>query len=196
VEVTIVHTSSSFNLLYCEGINGSPRHYYSFLQGDELTWTSKSGKQNVAHHVMDLLEKYGYSRHTEKPGSIVIVNLWSPKIEYTDYGKSQINLTPFSKTIAETLYKMCSGGGRGLANDNGGSDQERAMTIFTGLLEERRIQVLNNPELKNTDRWNTSTPVDRIRPILRHIQQSSIMIIIARRYFARQIDRKIEITLH
>jgi hypothetical protein len=171
VEVTIAHTSSSFNLLYCEGINGSPRHYYSFLQGDELTWTSKSGKQNVAHHVMDLLEKYGYSRHTEKckkPGSIVIVNLWSPKIEYTDYGKSQINLKPFSKAIAETLYKMCSGGsgGKGLTDDNNGSDKQRAIEIFTDFLKKRQIQVLNNPELKNTDRWNTSTPVYRIRPIL------------------------------
>jgi hypothetical protein len=171
VEVTIAHTSSSFNLLYCEGINGSPRHYYSFLQGDELTWTSKSGKQNVAHHVMDLLEKYGYSRHTEKckkPGSIVIVNLWSPKIEYTDYGKSQINLKPFSKAIAETLYKMCSGGsgGKGLTDDNNGPDKQRAIEIFTDFLKKRQIQVLNNPELKNTDRWNTSTPVYRIRPIL------------------------------
>jgi hypothetical protein len=171
VEVTIAHTSSSFNLIYCEGINGSPRHYYSFLQGDDLIWTSKSGKQNVAHHVMDLLEKYGYSRHREKckkPGSIVIVNLWSPKIEYTDYGKSQINLKPFSKAIAETLYKMCSGGsgGKGLTDDNDGSDQQRAITIFTDLLKERHTQVLNNPELKNTDRWNTSTPVYRIRPIL------------------------------
>ena len=168
VEVAVARTSDpSFNLLYCEG-NG-PRHYYSFLQGDELIWTSKSGKQNVAHHVMDLLEKYGYSKYTEKckkPGSIVIVNIWSPKIEYTDYGKSQINLKPFSKAIAETLYKMCSGGGRGLTDDNNGSDQERAITIFTGLLKERRIQVLNNPELKNIDRWNTSTPVYRIRPIL------------------------------
>ncbi|HXP50717.1 MAG TPA: hypothetical protein VN922_12215, partial [Bacteroidia bacterium] len=42
----------------------------------------------------------------------------------------------------------------------------RAITIFTCLLEERRIQVLNNPELKNTDRWNTSTPVYRIRSTL------------------------------
>jgi hypothetical protein len=170
VEVAVARTSdSSFNLLYCEGINGSPRHYYSFLQGDELIWTSKGGKQNVAYDVMELLEKYGYSKYTEKckkPGSIVIVNLWSPKIEYTDYGKSQINLKPFSKAIAEALYKMCSGGGRGLTDGNGGSDQERAITIFTGLLEERRVQVLNNPELKNTDRWNTSTPVYRIRPIL------------------------------
>ena len=39
---------------------------------------------------------------------------------------------------------MCSGGGRGLTDDNGGSDQERAITIFTGLLEERRVQVHTN----------------------------------------------------
>jgi len=169
VEVAVVSTSDlAFNLIYCEGINGSPTQY-SFLRGDELIWTSKSGKQNVAHHVMDLLEKYGYSKLTEKckkPGSIIIVNLWSPKIEYTDYGKSQINLKPFSKTIADTLYKMCSGGNKSLTDDNAGSDQQRAIKIFTDSLKERHIQVLNNSELKNTDRWNTSTPVYRIRPIL------------------------------
>jgi hypothetical protein len=118
---------------------------------------------------MQLLEKYGYSKYTEKckkPGSIIIVNLRSPKIEYTDYGKSQINLKPFSKTIAETLYKMCSAGTKGLTDDNGSSDQVRAKEIFTDFLEKRHIQVLNNPELKNIDRWNTSTPVYRIRPTL------------------------------
>ena len=120
---------------------------------------------------MELLEKYGYSKYTEKckkPGSIITVNLWSPKIEYTDYGKSQINLKPFSKAIAETLYKMCSGGsgGKGLTDDNNGSDKQRAIEIFTDFLKNRHIQVLNDPELKNTDRWNTSTPVYRIRPIL------------------------------
>ncbi|MFY9795646.1 MAG: hypothetical protein WAJ93_08155, partial [Candidatus Nitrosopolaris sp.] len=170
VEVAVVHTSGpSWNLFYCEGINGSPRHYYSFLQGDELIWSSKSGKQNVAHHVMELLEKYGYSDNIQKckkPGSIIIVNLWSPKIEYTDYGKSHINLKPFSKSIAKTLYKMCSGGTSGPTDNNARSDQQRAIEIFTDFLKKRHIQVLNNPELKNTDRWNTSTPVYRIRPIL------------------------------
>jgi hypothetical protein len=170
VEVAVVHTSDlPWNLFYCEGINGSPRHYYSFLQGDELIWTSNRGKQYVTHHVMELLEEYGYSHNIEKckkPRSIIIVNLWSPKIEYTDYGKSQINIKPFSKTITKTLYKMCSGGTKDLADDNARSDQQRAIEIFTDFLKERHIQVLNNPELKNTDRWNTSTPVYRIRPIL------------------------------
>jgi hypothetical protein len=91
---------------------------------------------------MELLEKYGYSQHTEKckkPGSIIIMNLWSPKIEYIDYGKSQINLKPFSKTIVETLYKMCSGGNKSLTDDNAGSDQQRAIKIFTDSLKERHI---------------------------------------------------------
>ncbi|MGB8937547.1 MAG: hypothetical protein WCC17_20850 [Candidatus Nitrosopolaris sp.] len=114
-------------------------------------------------------EKYGYSDNIQKckkPGSIIIVNLWSPKIEYTDYGKSHINLKPFSKSIAKTLYKMCSGGTSAPTDNNARSDQQRAIEIFTDFLKKRHIQVLNNPELKNTDRWNTSTPVYRIRPIL------------------------------
>ena len=51
VEVAVIHRSDlSFNLFYCEGINGSPKNYYSFLQGNELIWTSNGGKQYVAHH--------------------------------------------------------------------------------------------------------------------------------------------------
>ena len=60
-----------------------------------------------------------------------MVNLWSPRIEYIDYGKSHIDLKPFSKTIIETLYKMCSGGssvvGEGNTDsceDYGGSDKQ------------------------------------------------------------------------
>jgi hypothetical protein len=67
VEVAVIHTPDlSFNLFYCEGINGSPKNYYSFLQGDELIWTSNGGKQHVAHHVRELLEEYGYSDNIEK----------------------------------------------------------------------------------------------------------------------------------
>ena len=102
-----------------------------------------------------------------------MVNLWSPRIEYIDYGKSHIDLKPFSKPIVETLYKICSGGSSVVGEGNtdscendSGSDKQRAIEIFTDGLKKRHIQVLNNPRLKNTDRWNTSTPVYRIRPIL------------------------------
>jgi len=177
VEVVVIRTSDlPYALFYCEGINASPKHYYSFLQGDDLVWTSKGGRINVAYHIEQLLEKYGYSIQEDKSKklrSIIMVNLWSPRIEYIDYGKSHIDLKPFSKTIVETLYKMCSGGssvvGEGNTDsckDDGGSDKQRAIEIFTDFLKKRHIQVLNNPRLKNTDRWNTSTPVYRIRPIL------------------------------
>jgi len=99
-----------------------------------------------------------------------MVNLWSPRIEYTDYGKSHINLEPFSKTIADTLYKICSGSGSKRTADYNNNadnvDKQKAINIFTGFLEERHIHVLKSPKLKITDRWNTSTPVYRIRPIL------------------------------
>ena len=70
------------------------------------------------------------------------MNLWSPKIEYTDYGKSQINLKPFSKAIAETLFKICSGGsgGKGLTDDNNGSDKQRAIEIFTDFLKKDKFR--------------------------------------------------------
>ena len=136
VEVAVIHTSNlPYNLFYCEGINASAKYYYSFLYGDELTWTSRGGKENVAYGVQEIMEKYGYSTQKEKskkPRSIIVVNLWSPKIEYTDYGKSQIDLKPFSETIADTLYKVCSGSSnreQHLAAD-ASSDKRRAIEIF------------------------------------------------------------------
>jgi hypothetical protein len=61
---------------------------------------------------------------------------------------------------------MCSGSTNDPTDNNATSDQQRAIEIFTDFLKKRHIQVLNNPELKNTDRWSTSTPVYRIRPLL------------------------------
>jgi len=67
VEVAVIHTLDlPYNLFYCEGINASLKYYYSFLQGNELEWTSKSGKTNVAYDAHELMEKYGYSSQKEK----------------------------------------------------------------------------------------------------------------------------------
>jgi hypothetical protein len=67
VEVAVIHTLDlPYNLFYCEGINASLKYYYSFLQGNDLVWTSKSGKTNVAYDFHELMEKYGYSSQKEK----------------------------------------------------------------------------------------------------------------------------------
>ena len=61
-------------------------------------------------------------------------------------------MVPFSKTIADTLYKICSGSGSKRTDDDNNSgdspDRQRAINIFIDFLEERRIQVLKNPKLK------------------------------------------------
>jgi hypothetical protein len=145
VEVAIINTHSlPYNLLYCEGINASPKHYYSFLDGENLTWTTKSGIKKEVHGVMSLLKEYGYSHNDCKPGkqkSIIVLNLWSPKIEYTDYGKSSINLEPFADTIVDLLYKMCSDGNR-QHYDEGNKIEAKA--IFKQyLIEERKKKRLS-----------------------------------------------------
>ncbi len=169
VEAAVITTRNMpYNLLYCEGINASPKHYYSFLDGYDLAWTTKRGTKKEAYGVVSLLKEYGYSHHDGKPAkqrSIILLNLWCPKIEYTDYGKSSINLEPFVDTVVNMLYKMCSDGNRQHNNEDGSKLEAKA--IFKEyLIEERYKKVLADSELKNTDRWNTSTPVYRIRPIL------------------------------
>ena len=62
-------------------------------------------------------------------------------------------MVPFSKTIADTLYKICSGSGSKRTDDDNNNsgdspDRQRAINIFIDFLEERRIQVLKNPKLK------------------------------------------------
>jgi hypothetical protein len=169
VEAAVINTHNMpYNLLYCEGINASPKHYYSFLDGYDLMWTTKSGTKKEAYSLMSLLQEYGYSHRDGKPArqrSIIMLNLWCPKIEYTDYGKSSINLLPFVDTVVNLLYKICSDG-NGLDDSEDGNKLEAKTMFKEYLIEERYKKVLADSELRNTDRWNTSTPVYRIRPIL------------------------------
>jgi transposase len=65
VEVAVVSTSDlTFNLIYCEGINGSPKQY-SFLQGDELIWISKSGK-HLQHYLQTREDRGLYSANKQQ----------------------------------------------------------------------------------------------------------------------------------
>ena len=81
-EVAIVNTTNlRRNLLYIEGINSSPQHYYQCLQGppDTFIWQARNKKKSSSS-ILEMLERYGYSYDNEKckkPRCIVIVNLIS-----------------------------------------------------------------------------------------------------------------------
>ena len=161
-EIAIVNTPDlRCNLLYVEGINSSPQHYYSFLQGpaDTFIWQTRNKKINSSRSIFEILEKYGYSRDDEKckKPSIVILNLIAPRIEYKSYGKSDIDLDPFAGMIAGTVYKFCSGDKRN--ENNSDSKPLTAEALLTSLLKERLHNIDENPNLKHTDRWTQSTGV-------------------------------------
>jgi hypothetical protein len=170
IEVAVIHTYSlPYYLLYCEGINAAPNHYRSISDGYSLEWATKSGAKKEAYGIKGLLKECGYSHGKDgsRPGkerSIILVNLWCPKLQYTDYGKSDIDLNPFYDDLVDLLSKMCSGGNK--RRDDDGNRLEAKALFATYLMEERYKKVLKEPCIKNTDSWNTSTPVYRFRPEL------------------------------
>jgi hypothetical protein len=121
--------------------------------------------------VWGLLKECGYSYggdgKPEKERSIVLVNLWCPKLGYTDYGKSDIDLNPFYEDLVDLLSKICSGGNK--RRDDDGNRLEAKALFAEYLVEERYKKVLKEPYIKNTDSWNTSTPVYRFRPELERL---------------------------
>jgi hypothetical protein len=173
IEVAVIHTYNlPYYLLYCEGINSAPNHYHSFSEGYPLEWTTKSGAKKEAFGISGLLKECGYSfgkngSKPEKERSIILVNLWCPKLQYTDYGKSDIDLSPFYDDLVDLLSKMCSG--RNKRRDEDGSRLEAKALFAEYLVEERYKKVLKEPYIKNIDSWNTSTPVYRFRPELERL---------------------------
>ena len=162
------------NLYYIESLNSSVMPgKYSFMRGSEGTfsWETQSERYRYSSgSIFQIFEHYGYSydsKKCKKPHTIIFVNLISPKINFKSYGKSNIDLRPFASVIAETTVKACTGGG-GSHNSKYDDQGNRlsATSVFTEHLIKRYKEVLLNQNLKKTDRWNTSTPVYRIRPIL------------------------------
>nr|MBC8223529.1 hypothetical protein [Candidatus Bathyarchaeota archaeon] len=100
------------------GINNAPCLGHNPFDRCTLHWSQK-GEENTAWGVNGLLEKYGIKK--EEP-VVVVIHLISPRVEYTSYGKSELNTDPFKKPLAQTLYKTCKfyyhhkrgGSGRGV----------------------------------------------------------------------------------
>lgn len=154
VEVAVIHTEDyDRKLLYCEGINASPNHYHSFTyNGYYHNYLTKGGSEKQAADAKDLLRQCGYSNDArckpEKERSIVLLNLWSPVIEYKEYGKSSINLAPFEYTVYNLLGRMCSSTNK--AHNSKGEVLE-TKSLLKDFLIDRYKSILLNPTLKETD---------------------------------------------
>ena len=137
------------NLQYTEGLNSAVfPNQNSFLIGeneDTFQWETTSDRQKKSSHhkarsIFDVLSYSGYSYNEEKckkPHSLVIANLISPRINYKSYGKSVIDLTPFTDVIAQTTAKVCSLGGNHHSGSNS-SGNEPLTKLATQKKEEMK----------------------------------------------------------
>lgn len=168
VECAVIHTHDyEHRLLYCEGINASSNHYHSFTYDGYYHNYHKGSTVKQAAEAQDVLKQCGYSNgqdcKKEKERCIVLLNLWSTVVEFTDYGKSTIILHPFQYTVYNLLAKLCAGSNK--PRDSKGQVLH-TKAIFKEYLIDRYKATLIDPTLKQRDSWNTSTPVYRIRPKL------------------------------
>jgi len=114
-EIAVIHSDKLCTLEFTDALNCSVApNSYSFLIGpDEHTFRWKTASNNIhsARTIFDILGHHGYSYDEDsckKPNSIILVNLISPRIDYKNYGKSNINVVPFAEVIADTTAKACS----------------------------------------------------------------------------------------
>jgi hypothetical protein len=149
-------------LTLIESLNFSPSlHTDSLFTAND--WIFHLDKiKIVTKDVTTILQNCGYSiyngKEHKKPYNLIIVNLISPRIDYNSHSKSNINLLPFAETFSKELYRTCkSSNSNNNRNKNDNSNEGTNIGQLRILLKERLESVLNNPELKNTDRWTQST---------------------------------------
>lgn len=185
-EIAILRTPSLSRSYVVNGINSSARYDNPFFgrYTNTYRWFTSRGKQQQAGTLKEILEKYGYSETREeskKPSSTIIVNLVSPRINYEGYNK-RIDLTPFAKTIADTIYKTCSQS----APSIGYKDPETTgKQILQDILRDRWSEVQKDPDLKRSDRWTQSTVFYRLRKRLMDIGADSV----TRKYITNEIKK-------
>ncbi|HKG88043.1 MAG TPA: hypothetical protein VKA95_06925 [Nitrososphaeraceae archaeon] len=105
-----------------------------------------------------------------------MINLLTPVPEWLGgAGKTQINLRPYTKDIAEVVswfaYKIPTCHGMGYALDyfpvGGKPDSQIAKKYLENFLKERKAAIDANPYLKITDRLTQSGVWYRIRPVMK-----------------------------
>jgi hypothetical protein len=156
----------------------------SYFSNGNFRWFDKKKHfQMEAKGIRDLLAECGFATNMSytkrKVPCVLFVNLLTPLPNWMgSAGKTQINLAPYeddiAKVVSDLAYKMPSYHGKGFGakyqstglRDKQKEDKRKATEIFEQFLRERYQKILEDPILKLKDRWNTSTPVYQVRPIL------------------------------
>jgi hypothetical protein len=158
-EIAVVQSTKRLKeqLWFIESINSSLPVSENFIFSSNqniFTWYVRgSEKVNKESGVYWILKKYGYSykeQECKKPYNIVIVNLISPKITYKDYSKSRINLEPFARDIAETVYRVAAFSSQSEKKGEANNKLSK-IDLERKLLYDRYEQIKLNPEKKITD---------------------------------------------
>lgn len=143
---------------------------YTFLRGtdeDTFIWYSESDKQKNARNydglddayqtsssIFQILEHYQYSYYLKKGKKrhvIIMANLVTPKIDFKNYGKNDIDLAPFSTIIAQETVRCCQGGGTKL-------NRKSRKEFVREVLRERFAQVKQHKkEILMRQKWTRST---------------------------------------
>jgi hypothetical protein len=132
------------NLQYTEGLNSAVfPNQHSFLVGDnkDTFYKRQTEKEfpSQKRSIFDILSYSGYSYYEEnckKPHSLIIVNPISPRINYKSYGKSQIDLTPFTDVIAQTTAKVCSSAGNHHRSSSSSGSEPSSIIFETAFKRE------------------------------------------------------------
>ena len=157
-------------LTLIESINFSPSLNPDLFSANEPIFFWKNYK---AESILGILSDCGYSIYNngqhKKPYNLMFVNLISPRIDYNNFSKSNINLLPFVETFSNEFYKFCkfastkrnkNNNGRGNGNGNKNTDNRYHLRIW---LKERLEAVKKDPALLTTGRVTLDGVYYRLR---------------------------------
>ena len=157
-------------LTLIESLNCSPGLYSdSLFHANEpiFNWTQKNGEVWNGYSIAGVLENCGYSVENEKKHkkihNLILINLISPRIDYSSHSKSSIKLESFAE-MTQKVYTFCKESHRKKTSDDNTLNNMHYLRI---ILQDRYYAVKNNPILKTPKyRWTQSTVYYILRKIL------------------------------
>jgi hypothetical protein len=157
-------------LTLIESLNFSPSLNSDLFSTNDSIFFWKNYK---AENILGILLDCGYSIYNngqhKKPYNLIFVNLISPRIDYNNFSKSNINLLPFAEMFSNEFYKFCkfastkrikNNGGGGNGNGNKNTDNRYYLRIW---LKERLEAVKRDPTLLTTGRVTLDGVYYRLR---------------------------------
>jgi hypothetical protein len=151
----------------------------SYFSGGRYEWTDKQGYLvGPENDLKAVLATCGFNTYKamsqRRAPSVILVNLKAPVDWLSAASKSRIDLRPYSKDIAQTVYnlgyKMPSYRGQGFATYDryfSTRDETQIATMYyLNFLRDRYKAIQENPSLKNTDRITQSGVWYRVHKIM------------------------------